>query len=136
MASCSRSFGHEAPSTGPSAAVARDLSRRPLSELTSLPRDKADEQVKAPGVGPMGQMADGCVHLRDCARPVDLPDDVSLDDWRMLLDWLPSGIPGLMPKCRVEGLRLVATNQEWSWALARRSRDRSRRWPWPSPDAP
>lgn len=98
-----------------SAAVARDLSRRPLNELTSLLRDKAHEQVKAPGVGPMGQMADGCVHLRDCARPLDLPDDVSLDDWRMLLDWLPSGIPGLMPKRRVEGLRLVATDQEWSW---------------------
>jgi len=98
-----------------SAAVARDLSRRPLNELTSLLRDKAHEQVKAPGVGPMGQMADGCVHLRDCARPLDLADDVSLDDWRMLLDWLPSGIPGLMPKRRVEGLRLVATDQEWSW---------------------
>lgn len=98
-----------------SAAVARDLSRRPLNELTSLLRDKAHEQVKAPGVGPMGQMADGCVHLRDCARPLDLPDDVSLDDWRMLLDWLPAGIPGLMPKRRVEGLRLVATDQEWSW---------------------
>ncbi len=98
-----------------SAAVARDLSHRPLSELTSLLRDKAHEQVKAPGVGPMGQMADGCVHLRDCARPLDLPDDVSLDDWRMLLDWLPSGIPGLMPKRRLGGLRLVATDQEWSW---------------------
>jgi uncharacterized protein (TIGR03083 family) len=95
--------------------VAGDLSRRPLRELTSLLRDKADLHGKAPGVGPMGQMADGCIHLRDCARPLGLSDDVSLADWRMVLDWLPSGVPGLVPKRRLEGLRLVATDQEWSW---------------------
>ncbi len=98
-----------------SEAVASQLSRRPVGELTALLRDKADLHGKAPGVGPMGQMADGCVHLRDCARPLGLPDDVSIDDWRMVLDWLPSGVPGLVPKRRVEGLRLVATDQEWSW---------------------
>jgi hypothetical protein len=60
-------------------------------------------------------MADGCLHLRDCARPLGLPDDVTLDDWRMLLDWLPSGVPGLVPKQRAAGLRLVADDQDWSW---------------------
>ncbi len=99
---------------GASEAVAGELSRRPLLELTSLLRDRADQHGKAPGVGPMGQMADGCLHLRDCARPLGLPDDVSVDDWRMVLDWLPSGVPGLVPKRRLEGLRLVATDQEWS----------------------
>jgi uncharacterized protein (TIGR03083 family) len=98
-----------------SAAVARDLSRRPVGELTSLLREKADVRVMAPGVGPMGQMADGCVHLRDCARPLGLPDDVHVDDWRMLLDWLTTGVPGLMPKSRLDGLRLVATDQDWTW---------------------
>lgn len=98
-----------------SEAVAGELAQRPVSELTALLRDRADHHAKAPGVGPMGQMADGCVHLRDCARPLGLSDDVSIDDWRMVLDWLPSGVPGLVPKRRVEGLRLVATDQEWSW---------------------
>jgi uncharacterized protein (TIGR03083 family) len=98
-----------------SEAVASELSRRPVNELTALLRDKADLHGKAPGVGPMGQMTDGCVHLRDCARPLGLPDDVSTDDWRMVLDWLPSGVPGLVPKRRLEGLRLEATDQEWSW---------------------
>ena len=102
-----------------SAAMARDLSHRPLNELTSLLRDKADELVKAPGVGPMGQMADACVHLRDCARPLDLPDDVSLDDWRMVLDWLSSGVRGLVPKRRLDGLTLRATDQGWSWGSGR-----------------
>lgn len=97
-----------------SAAMARDLSRRPLSDLTSLLRAKADEIIPAPGVGPMGQFADGCVHLRDCARPLGLPDDVSLEDWRMLLDWCSGGVRGLVPKDRLAGLQLVATDQDWS----------------------
>lgn len=98
-----------------SEAFAGELARRPVRELTALLRDKAEQHGKAPGVGPMGQMTDGCVHLRDCARPLGLPDDVSIEDWRMVLDWLPSGVPGLVPKRRLEGLRLVATDQEWSW---------------------
>lgn len=63
----------------------------------------------------MGQMTDGCVHLRDCARPLGLPDDVAVEDWRMVLDWLPSGVPGLAPKRRFDGLSLQATDQEWAW---------------------
>ena len=74
-----------------SEAIARDVARRPVPELTALLRDRADQHGRAPGVGPMGQMTDGCVHLRDCARPLGLSDDVSLDDWRMVLDWLPPG---------------------------------------------
>lgn len=100
---------------GASAAVAADLARRPVAELTALLRGKAEERIKAPGVGPMGQMTDGCVHLRDCARPLDLTDDVSVEDWRMVLDWLPGGVPGLVPKHRLDGLSLRATDQDWTW---------------------
>jgi uncharacterized protein (TIGR03083 family) len=98
-----------------SEAVAMSLARRPVGELTGLLRSEADQHGRAPGVGPMGQMADGCLHLRDCARPLGLVDDVGLDDWRMVLDWLPSGVPGLVPKRRLAGLRLVAADQDWSW---------------------
>ena len=98
-----------------SEAVATDLSRRPVGELTALLRSHADLHGKAPGVGPMGQMADGCLHLRDCARPLGLPNDVTLDDWRMVLEWLPSGVPGLVPKRRAAGLQFVADDQDWSW---------------------
>lgn len=98
-----------------SAAVAADVARRPVRELTGLLRDRAETRVRAPGVGPRGQLADVCVHLRDCARPLGLPDDADLDDWRLLLDWLPSGVPGLVPRRRARGLRLVAVDQDWSW---------------------
>ncbi len=97
------------------AAVARELGRRPVAELTGALREHADEVVKAPGVGALGQLADGCVHLRDCARPLGLADDVTLDDWRVLLDWLSGGVVGLVPKRRLRGLRLRATDQDGAW---------------------
>jgi uncharacterized protein (TIGR03083 family) len=97
-----------------SEAVARELARRSVRDLTTLLRERADLHGKAPGVGPMGQMTDGCVHLRDCARPLGLSDDVTIDDWRMVLEWLRKGVPGLVPKRRLEELSLVATDQEWS----------------------
>lgn len=96
-------------------AMARATAERSVGELTALLRDHADKHGRAPVVGPMGQMADGCVHLRDCARPLGLPEDVTLGDWRMVLDWLPGGVPGLVPKQRLVGLTLRATDQDWSW---------------------
>lgn len=72
-----------------------------------------------------GQLADGCVHLRDCARPLGLPDDADLVDWRLLLDWLPSGVPGLVPRRRARGLRLVADDQDWPWGSDPTSSGRS-----------
>ncbi|HUB42496.1 MAG TPA: maleylpyruvate isomerase family mycothiol-dependent enzyme [Streptosporangiaceae bacterium] len=105
--------------------VASELARRPVGELTSLLRSCADQHGRAAGVGPMGQMADGCVHLRDCARPLGLPDDVSIQDWRMVLDWLPSGVPGLAPKRRFDGLSLRATDQDWAWGFGREITGRS-----------
>jgi uncharacterized protein (TIGR03083 family) len=97
------------------ASMARRTGQRPVAELTAVLREQADEHGAAPGVGPKGQLADGCLHLRDCARPLGLTDDVGLDDWRTLLDWLPGGVAGLVPRRRMDGLALRATDQDWSW---------------------
>lgn len=100
-----------------SEAVAAELAQLPVSDLTATLREHADKRVPAPGVGPMGQLTDGCVHLRDCARPLGLSHDVALDDWRMVLDWLPSrqASLGVVPRGRLDGLSLRATDQDWSW---------------------
>jgi len=100
-----------------SEAIAAELSERPVRDLTGALREHADRRVRAPGVGPMGQMTDGCIHLRDCARPLGLAADASLDDWRMVLDWLPTrqASLGVVPRGRLEGLALRATDQDWTW---------------------
>lgn len=101
-----------------SAAIAEEQARRPVAELTGLLRTYAGKRVPAPGVGPMGQFTDHCIHLRDCARPLGLDTDVPLEDWRAVLDWLPTkqASLGVVPAERLEGLTLRATDQEWSWA--------------------
>lgn len=100
-----------------SEAIAAELAERPVRELTAALRRHADKRVPAPGVGPMGQMTDGCIHLRDCARPLGLSHDASLDDWRMVLDWLPTrqASLGVVPEGRLDGLALRSTDQDWTW---------------------
>jgi uncharacterized protein (TIGR03083 family) len=96
-------------------AIARRLARAPREEiLDDLRRHAADEQ-DPPRVGPMGPFADTCLHLRDVARPLGLPVDVPQEHWVALLDYLVSqeAAPALVPRGRVEGLRLAATDADW-----------------------
>lgn len=101
-------------------AIAEEQARRPVAELTGLLRTYAGKRVPAPGVGPMGQFTDHCIHLRDCARPLGLDTDVPLEDWRAVLDWLPTkqASLGVVPAGRLDGLALRATDQDWSWGTA------------------
>jgi len=100
-----------------SVAIAEEQARRPVGELTGLLRTYAGKRVPAPGVGPMGQFTDHCIHLRDCARPLGLDADVPLDDWRAVLDWLPTkqASLGVVPAGRLDGIALRASDQDWSW---------------------
>ena len=64
----------------------------------------------------MGQLADTSIHLRDCARPLGLADDVSLDHWRAVLDWLPTRkAHGTVRLGTVAGLSFRASDQDWAW---------------------
>lgn len=100
-----------------SEAIAAELAQRPVGELTGLLRAHAGDRVPAPGVGPMGQLADHLVHLRDCARPLGLETAIPLRDWRLVLDWLPTrqASLGVVAKGRLDGLALRATDQQWAW---------------------
>ncbi|MFI5624973.1 maleylpyruvate isomerase family mycothiol-dependent enzyme [Nocardioides sp. NPDC051685] len=103
-----------------SVAIAEEQARRPVTELTGLLRTYAGKRVPAPGVGPMGQFTDHCIHLRDCARPLGLDTDVALEDWRAVLDWLPTkqASLGVVPAGRLDGLALRASDQDWAWGEA------------------
>ncbi len=76
----------------------------------------ADVALSPPRVGPLGPFSDTCLHLRDLARPLGLDADVSLDDWRTCLDYFagPNAADALVPRGRLTGLRLRATDQDWS----------------------
>ena len=96
--------------------LARSLGRREPSRLVALLREHAADRVDPPRVGPMGPFADACIHLRDIARPLGLTEDVGSDDWQRLLDYLcsPAVAPSLVPRGRLDGLRLEAADGGWS----------------------
>ncbi|WP_344776926.1 maleylpyruvate isomerase family mycothiol-dependent enzyme [Nocardioides panacisoli] len=95
-----------------SEALAARLAERPVAELTGLLREHADLKVPRP----MGQLADTCLHLRDCARPLGLATDADLADWRAVLDWFTaSRASGFVDRRTLPGLALRATDQDWSW---------------------
>lgn len=98
-------------------AIARRIAReRSVPELVALLREHADDRVDPPRVGPLGPFADHCLHLRDLARPLGLDADVPLADWRTLLDYLASreAAAALVPRGRLDGLALRATDQDWA----------------------
>jgi uncharacterized protein (TIGR03083 family) len=93
----------------------RQLAAQPRDELIAQLRAHAADRVNPPRIGPMGPFADTCVHLRDIARPLGLATDVPVEHWRSLLDYLtgPAVAPALVPRGRLDGLELVATDTEW-----------------------
>jgi uncharacterized protein (TIGR03083 family) len=96
--------------------VTRRIARRPLADLVRLLHEHADDVVSPRRASPRAQLVETAVHLRDLARPLGLAADVPLNHWRLVLDHLvdPGVEAALVPPGRLDGLRLVATDQDWS----------------------
>lgn len=98
-----------------SVKVARQVASRPTNELVTLLRDNADNRFVPPASSPMAPLTDLVVHGRDVARPLGLDASAPPGTWRAVLDFLasPRARVGFVPRGRLAGLRLVATDQEW-----------------------
>src|SRR3712207_4741695 len=96
--------------------LTRRLARMDPVDITARLRDRADDRVSPPRVGPWGPFAETCIHLRDIARPLGLDVDVTREQWVALLGYLTSArvAPALVPPNRLHGLRLTATDADWS----------------------
>lgn len=99
-----------------SSLASRRIAARPPAELVQLLRDNAEHRFTPPGLGPEAPLLDTCVHTRDVARPLGLPDIASLSTWQVVLDFAssPAARRRLVPRGRLDGLRLLATDQDWS----------------------
>lgn len=95
----------------------REWARRPTDELVAGLRRLAGTRMNVPIVGPHGPMTDTCIHLRDAARPLGLDVNPPPRSWRPALDFLVSktGARAFFPAGRLTGLRLTATDQDWTW---------------------
>jgi uncharacterized protein (TIGR03083 family) len=95
--------------------TARKAAARPTDELVTGLRERASTRLTPPVIGPFGPMTDTCIHLRDAARPLGLDVCPPPASWRPALDFLVSkpATKGFIPRGRLTGLRLVATDQDW-----------------------
>ena len=95
--------------------TARKVAARPTDELVTGLRERAATRLTPPVIGPLGPMTDTCIHLRDAARPLGLDACPPPASWRPALDFLVSkpATKGFIPRGRLTGLRLVATDQDW-----------------------
>ncbi|MGR7024824.1 maleylpyruvate isomerase family mycothiol-dependent enzyme [Geodermatophilus sp. URMC 62] len=93
----------------------RRAAARPTGEVVAGLRERAATRLAPPVVGPLGPMTDTCVHLRDAARPLGLDVGPPPAGWRPALDFLVSRAAGrgFVPRHRIAGLRLAATDQDW-----------------------
>jgi uncharacterized protein (TIGR03083 family) len=97
--------------------LARAHGARPVEELVRVLRDRSGAALSPPGVGPLGPFADSCIHLRDVAIPLGLPTTAPLQDWVRVLDFLTTPrarAAGFLPRGRLDGLRLIATDRPWA----------------------
>ena len=97
--------------------LAHQVGSRPVAELVATLRGRADRRVAAPGIGPLGPFADTCLHLRDAAVPLGIATTPPPADWLTTLQFLTTRratAGGFLPRGRLDGLRLAATDGDWS----------------------
>ena len=99
-----------------SAAKSKELARKPTVELTGTLRRHAESRFTPPGHGPGAPLTDIAVHTRDIARPLGLDVSAPLGVWRAALEFVasPEATKAFVRPGRLDGLRLRATDQDWS----------------------
>lgn len=110
-----------------SARLARTYAARPLGALVQDLHDRSETALAPPGVGAHGPFADSCIHMRDVAIPLGMATSPPVQDWVRVLGFLTTPrarAAGFLPRGRLDGLRLSATDSSWeggSGALVRGS---------------
>ncbi len=97
-------------------ALTRRIATRPIADLVAELRSHAQTQVAPRRVGPEAQLVETAVHLRDVARPLGLEAEAPRKHWRAVLDYLVSAsvAPDVMPRGRLDGLAITATDLDWN----------------------
>jgi uncharacterized protein (TIGR03083 family) len=97
--------------------VTSHLATRPVEHLVEGLRANA-HNPKHPPLMPLAPLTDAIVHGEDVRRPLGVVRHVPAGSVRMALGFVTSGrdFGGFfLPRGRLRGLKLVATDQEWSW---------------------
>jgi uncharacterized protein (TIGR03083 family) len=82
-------------------------------ELTALMRRYAVPRGLTAGFGGKIALTDGMIHQQDIRRPLGIPRTIPAESLRTALDFTKYA-PRLLGALRVRGVRLVATDLDWS----------------------
>ena len=88
---------------------------RSIQDLTAVLRGRAESRFTPPGMGPQAPLTDLLVHGLDVRRPLGIDRAIPTDRLRICLDFLTARPrTGFVPVGRLSGLRLAATDLDWS----------------------
>lgn len=95
---------------------ARAVGTRPAVELAETLRSHANSRFAPPGHGPSAPLTDLLVHGQDIRRPLGLIRELDPERLRIALGLLTSrrAWNGFVPRGRLVGLHLRATDLDWS----------------------
>lgn len=93
--------------------VAEDAGKQP-AELIALFRRYAEPRGLTTGFGGRIALADGMIHQQDIRRALGTPRVIPPDRLRVVLNFAVWA-PPLRGALRTRGVRLVATDLDWSW---------------------
>jgi uncharacterized protein (TIGR03083 family) len=99
------------------AALARHAAQRPASEIAAGLRARSGSHFRPPLHPPVTPLTDLLVHGQDIRRPLGLTRGFEDHRLRAALDFLASkrAHPGFVPRGRLDGLRLRATDLDWTY---------------------
>jgi uncharacterized protein (TIGR03083 family) len=98
---------------GANAIGVREYAGKSPEELTALMRQYAEPQGLTAGFGGRIALTDGMIHQQDIGRPLGIPRTISPDRLRAALDFAKYA-PRILGALRARGVRLVATDLDWS----------------------
>jgi len=79
-------------------------------------RERAESRFTPPVPGPRAPLTEVLVHEGDMRIPLGLPLEPDTSGVRIGLEFITTGCPiGFVPRGRLRGLRLVATDDNWEW---------------------
>lgn len=97
--------------------LARAYGARPVPDLVRQLEERSHVAVSGSGIGPLSPFADSCIHLRDVAIPLGISTSPPIRDWVRVLAFLTTSrarAAGFLPRGRLDGLQLQASDGAWS----------------------
>jgi uncharacterized protein (TIGR03083 family) len=94
---------------------AREMGALPTPDLMKRMRESAGYRFTAPGVKPVGALAENVTHSQDIRRPLGKPRQIPEEPLRLSLDYMAAQGASFLPnKKRIAGLKLQATDLDWT----------------------